>query len=353
MMIASTTRPVFIVGCPRSGTTWLYHLLLSSGSFAIYRSETQFYNQFGPAFRGFRSENQRKSFLDQWQQSEFFLRSGLDADSFRESAGKYSDSPGGFLRALMVGICEQQGATRWAECTPAHGLYAQQIKRDFPDALFIHIIRDGRDVALSLARQRFIGTLPWHSGKPEIAAAAYWSWITRQISENTEFLGKDLLNLRYIDLVDNFESTMSCIAEFIDKPIDVNRIVGSPIGAVGRPNSSFTDEASPDSLAHSPRWQSSYDQPLMRMIEQVMRPELERFGYPLSDGNRSSRPSIAASVNRWTYACRFQMGLTLKNLGLSPSRGSAIAGPTTPATDSDPTLRPAQNLQLIRDLVQQ
>ncbi|PYX37709.1 MAG: hypothetical protein DMG81_13485 [Acidobacteria bacterium] len=33
--------PVFVLGCPRSGTTLLYHMLLSAGNFALYRAESQ------------------------------------------------------------------------------------------------------------------------------------------------------------------------------------------------------------------------------------------------------------------------------------------------------------------------
>ena len=36
-------RPVFIVGCPRSGTTLLYSMLVAAGGFACYRKETHFY----------------------------------------------------------------------------------------------------------------------------------------------------------------------------------------------------------------------------------------------------------------------------------------------------------------------
>ena len=61
----------------------------------------------------------------------------------------------------MGDIAEQQGASRWGECTPEHLLYIDKIKRDIPDAKVIHVIRDGRDVAVSLDRQRWIRPFPW------------------------------------------------------------------------------------------------------------------------------------------------------------------------------------------------
>src|SRR5271165_2730316 len=42
--------PVFVLGCPRSGTTVLYHMLLSAGNFAVYRVESNAINLIEPAF---------------------------------------------------------------------------------------------------------------------------------------------------------------------------------------------------------------------------------------------------------------------------------------------------------------
>src|SRR5438445_5502651 len=42
--------PVFVLGCGRSGTTLLYHMLLSSGNFAIYRTESNVINLLEPRF---------------------------------------------------------------------------------------------------------------------------------------------------------------------------------------------------------------------------------------------------------------------------------------------------------------
>jgi hypothetical protein len=44
--------PVFVVGCPRSGTTVLYHMLLSAGGFAVYRSESNVFNLLVTRFGG-------------------------------------------------------------------------------------------------------------------------------------------------------------------------------------------------------------------------------------------------------------------------------------------------------------
>ena len=65
--------PVFVIGCPRSGTTWLHHLLLSAGGFAIYRVEVMAFTHFAPLVNGFADQQRTKKFLDTLLRSEYFL----------------------------------------------------------------------------------------------------------------------------------------------------------------------------------------------------------------------------------------------------------------------------------------
>ena len=64
--------PVFVVGCPRSGTTVLYHMLLSAGGFGVYRSETNVFNLLAPRFGGMHSARDRKELMEVWLDSIMF-----------------------------------------------------------------------------------------------------------------------------------------------------------------------------------------------------------------------------------------------------------------------------------------
>lgn len=351
-MRADQNKPVFIVGCARSGTTWLYHLLLSSGGFAIYRSESQLYSRFGPSFGGFKTELQIQQFLEIWLESEFFLRSGLDADQFQNSILPRIRSPGDMLRALMNGICKEQLAERWAECTPDHGLHIRQIKRDFPDALFIHLIRDGRDVALSLARQSFVKPYPWNADLPEVAAAAYWAWVTDKIKLEADLLGDDLLTVRYEDLVVDLDAALRSISVFIGKPIDKKRIDAEPIGAVVKPNSSFVQLGVNTGSAFIPRWQTELNSSLVPIIEETIGPRLKAFEYALScEFPKGLRHSVAYA-RRKAYFLRFESFSRLKKFrALSRFVSHNLEPSTETQESSDPTLRPRENILAIRQLV--
>src|SRR5579863_9357670 len=136
--------PVFVIGSPRSGTTLMYHMLLSAGGFAIYDAESNVFSILGPTFGDLRSTGNKKKLMRAWLKSHLFRASGLDAGSIERRVMADCNDSGDFLRILMEEITSTQRVDRWADQTPSHLFYVPEIKRFFPDALFIHMIRDGR-----------------------------------------------------------------------------------------------------------------------------------------------------------------------------------------------------------------
>ena len=66
----------------------------------------------------------------------------------------------------MDEMARQQGAQRWAGNAPEEILHLWQIKETVPDALVIHMIRDGRDVCLSLSQSVISGRFPGRIARP-------------------------------------------------------------------------------------------------------------------------------------------------------------------------------------------
>src|SRR6266516_1188429 len=78
-MSSREKAPVFVVGSARSGNTMLYHMLLSSGHFPIYRTEPVVFDLLIPLFGDLRSAAVRRKLMRFWLRSRQFRRSGLDA----------------------------------------------------------------------------------------------------------------------------------------------------------------------------------------------------------------------------------------------------------------------------------
>ena len=109
---ARSLAPVFVLGCVRSGTTLLYHMLLSAGNFAIYRVESNAINLLEPAFGDLSIARNKRQLLQAWYESRLFTRSGLDRESIREKVMSECRNGGDFLRIVMSEIARKQGATR-------------------------------------------------------------------------------------------------------------------------------------------------------------------------------------------------------------------------------------------------
>ena len=291
-----TTAPVFVLGCPRSGTTMLYHMLLSAGNFAVYRTESNVFNLLVPRFHGMRSKNQRKDLLDVWLRSRLFRASGLNAGEISSKIMNDCRSGGDFLRTVMQEIARQQGVQRWADCTPEHLLHIEEIKREIPDALFVHIIRDGRDVALSYAKQGWSHPLPFDRDRTLEVAGLYWQWLLRKGRAQGKGVGADYMEVRFEDLVNQPQLMLSQIGRFIGQDLDYQRIQAAGIGSVSRPNSSFGEE-SHETFNPVSRWKSKMSPEQIAEFEELVGDFLQRLGYPLISKQPEKRSLRAARMS--------------------------------------------------------
>src|SRR5438552_18195544 len=97
-------QPIFTVGSPRSGSSYLYHLLLSAGCFAEFRTQMNYYDVLVPVYGDLGSKNNKERMLKDWLQSKTFAASGLDAEELKEKTMSECNGSSDFLRIGMVGI---------------------------------------------------------------------------------------------------------------------------------------------------------------------------------------------------------------------------------------------------------
>jgi hypothetical protein len=327
---ARSAAPVFVLGCPRSGTTVLYHMLLSAGDFAVYRAESNVFNLLVPRFGGLRTVRDRQELMHVWLKSRLFRVSGLESQDAEELSGRIlSDchNGGDFLRITMEAIARKQGVRRWADCTPDHLLYMEEIKRQIPEALFIHIIRDGRDVALSYAQQKWSHPLPWDRGEELAVAGLYWEWVVRKGREQGRRLGADYREVRFEQLNTNPKETLAELGAFIQHDLDYDRIQQAGIGSVSNPNSSFgKDKDGEGSFNPVGRWKSKMSAQEAAAFEEIVGGLLSELGYERSSPAsgrlqlhaRRMRTSYLSmfAIKQWMKSTPMGRGVNLKNVGL-------------------------------------
>lgn len=147
----STTGCIFIVGCPRSGTTLLQSLLASHSAIASF-PESKFFLQLIAEPR----EKSRRYKLGLVSPAikptlEKFL-ADVGASDLRSTLPKLP-----FVRAyvayfdrILRQLAQRQGKHIWLEKTPEHLHSIRDIAQYLPQAKIIHMIRDGADTIASL-----------------------------------------------------------------------------------------------------------------------------------------------------------------------------------------------------------
>jgi hypothetical protein len=304
--------PVFVLGCGRSGTTLLYHMILSAGDFAIYRTESNAINLLEPRFGDLSVRGNKEKLMDAWLDSKLYQVSGLDAAEIRKKVLEDVTNGGDFLRVVMEEIARKQGVNRWADCTPEHLLHLGRIKETIPDALIIHIIRDGRDVALSTDRLQYIKRAPWDKKPSVMAAGLYWEWMVNKGRHDGAQLGGDYIEVRFEDLVSDPQATLAKLGKFIEHDLNYDRILQAGIGSVSEPNTSFKNEPGEKGFSPVGRWKKGFSQENLEMFEGLVGGTLEELGYPLAttDRKKLNRPELKRS--RSAYRKYFDSKLYLK-----------------------------------------
>jgi Sulfotransferase family len=298
--------PVFIVGCPRSGTSFLYHLLLSAGGFAEFRTQMNVYDVLEPVYGNLGVTKNKKAAIHEWLRSKAFLVSGLDPHEIEAKIIVDCHSAGDFLRIIMEDIAKKQGVDRWIDSTPTNVPHMLRIHEDFSDALFIHIIRDGRDVALSLDKRSWSRPLPWDKKRSLAAAGLYWEWIVRKGRKLGAALGSNYIEVRYEELVQDSRETLGVIAEFLRQDLNYDRIQETSIGSVKTPLTAFKDDLREGRFTPVGRWKDKFPTDQLAEFEALVGKYLAQLGYELS-GNSTKNYNLARRRMRLTYGGYYEL----------------------------------------------
>lgn len=198
--------PLFIVGAPRSGTTWLQNLMLES-NYVFGGQESYFYSLFHPAF---------VSVSDDSDKRRVGLSSYWSEDDFRKQMHEVWIN-------TFKSLCTPESKLL-LEKTPFHALYVDKLADFLPNAKFIHLIRDSRAVTASLiAASKGWGDY-WAPKKTKSAALEWYRHVKSAkycdlINDPSRFM-----EVHYEDLLAAPVPSIIKIFEFSGLPIDEKEI---------------------------------------------------------------------------------------------------------------------------------
>lgn len=199
----------FVVGATRSGTTLLRLMLDAHPELAI-PSETHFIPELIAAREKHGASRERM--LELLTSHRRWGDFGLDPDELAARWAAIEPLTGAdAVRAFFHLYGEKQGKPdRWGDKTPGYVKLMRPIQTFLPEARFIHLIRDGRDVALSRWK-RSLGKDP----APASQVAETWARRIRRAQRHGRKVSH-YLELRYEELVTDTEPNLRRIAEFIE-----------------------------------------------------------------------------------------------------------------------------------------
>ncbi len=209
----------FVVGVGRSGTTLLRMMLDTHPELAI-PPETHFVNDLLIAGEKIRFSPERLVKVVVHDRHRRWGDFGIDEQEYLERVRAIprlnaSDA----VRAFYEIYAEHAGKPRWGDKTPDYVKRVRRINRALPEARFVHVIRDGRDVALS--HNRRIQRRGEQSRPPVPAGEMARRW--RKRIEKARYdaqAASHYLEIRYEDLVTDTEPTLRRVCEFIELPYD-------------------------------------------------------------------------------------------------------------------------------------
>ena len=201
--------PLLILGVRRSGTT-LLRVMLDRHSQLAVPDESYFVPQLADRHLrrvdvdDFVDDLRRLSTLADWDVPLDRMRARLrDGMPVGEAIG-----------TVYAVYAEERGKPRWGDKTPMYMQNLRLLERLFPDALYVHLIRDGRDAALSfLAMPRGIMTETWMQPRTPADFACQWRTEVAAARRLGRRVGPRYMEVRYEELVAEPEPVLRRICE--------------------------------------------------------------------------------------------------------------------------------------------
>jgi hypothetical protein len=200
----------FFVGCGRSGTTLIRVIFNAHPQVAIPR-ESHFIPQIASDRRRLEVAGgvDAGRLLSALEADERFRRWKLPRERVKRRLERALDLPDA-IRRLYALHAKRHGKPKYADKTPNYATQLPLLAGLFPEARFVHVIRDGRNVALSLVERSF-------GPSRTDDAALYWR---RQVTEARAAgaaLGRErYLEYRHEDLTSDPEGTVRTVCSFLD-----------------------------------------------------------------------------------------------------------------------------------------
>lgn len=209
-------EPIFVVGCQRSGTTFLSSILSAHHNIKAIPEGQFFIDCMPPDISNINVENLLLKIENHYR----FKIWNSKLPNIEKNFINYSD----FVRAFIYTYLSQfqsekaMAATKyWVDHQPGHVRHLAKLHKIFPNCKVIILIRDGRAIANSI--------MPLDWGPNSITRAAYyWEQRLAHSFAAKQYLGNQAIIVRYEDILSESKVTIGNICNFLDVPFESNML---------------------------------------------------------------------------------------------------------------------------------
>lgn len=317
----------FIVGCPRSGTTLLRRMLDAHPDVAV-APETFFMRHFWEqrdAYGDLSHDAVLDQLVDDLTATPAFEELGLEEDAFRAAVHRAPRRWKTVFRVLLQQFAERRDARFVGEKTPNHVLSIPTLHRWFPEARFVHLVRDPRAVSNSWR------TVPWSSEYRWRDAEVWVEFV--EAGREAEASGAPVTSLHFEALVRSPEEELRAVCEGLDLPYD-DRMLSfheQEPATVDVEREPWKERATdPIDPTVADRWRDELSGHVQAQVEAVAGAEMKRWGYAVESPAWHRR---VATLRRLGERPVWKLGLVLEELrGADESAGASSSeceGPIT------------------------
>jgi hypothetical protein len=290
----SEAAPFFIVGNDRSGTTML-RLVLDRGPDVAIPPESMFLADFEPVRRAGDLADPVKAarLLEEiWRHPRVRLwrlsspPPPIPPGLTHEQAYRF------VVEAPFRAYAADQRKTRFADKTPLYLRYVDVLAEIWPEARFVVLVRDGRDVALSVMRLPFGANNVW-------AAASAWADGIRLGREAERVHAGKVLTVRYEDLVADPPAHVERLCGFLDLTYEPDMLAienSDPAKIVQDQAGWFTSTRAGINTTAVGKWRRELSSRQQRVFGAVAGEELRELGYETTEQGSVSIPETAVYI---------------------------------------------------------
>ncbi|MGH8494923.1 MAG: sulfotransferase [Gammaproteobacteria bacterium] len=177
-------------------------------------------------------------------------------------------SVAGVFDGIFGSLAARHGKRRWCEKTPDHVQHIEMLSAAFPGARFVHMIRDGREVACSIHRRQH--------RQPELIVYRWKKLVRMGRAAGSKLPGR-YLEIRYEDLTQDPRQQMRSICEFLQLEF-ADEVLHSRLPQ--NPQRKRLEKGEVSVIAANPtKWQDYFDSAAVRRLEGIAGQMLDELGY--------------------------------------------------------------------------